>query len=113
LLDMSVFVDQSFLDKYGVTRGLASLATEKEMPIYDEIKKDKNIKYLAGGATQNSIRGAAWMLGALGYTGKVHMTGSISEDENGQILTKAATDAGVQTHFFFTQRNTELADVLS
>ena len=38
LLDISVELnDNTLLDKYELQRGMACLATEKQMPIYDEI----------------------------------------------------------------------------
>jgi adenosine kinase len=102
---MSVTTTQEFLDKYDIKRGLACLATEKELPLYDEIKKDSNIKYLAGGATQNSIRGAAWALSASGQKGVAHMTGSISDDENGKLLKDSATSAGVVPNYFYSKKH--------
>jgi adenosine kinase len=59
LLDMSVNVEPAFLEKYGIKPANATLAEEKDMPLFEEVEKDANIKYVAGGATQNSIRGAA------------------------------------------------------
>jgi adenosine kinase len=75
------------------------------MPLFEEIKKDPNIKYIAGGATQNSIRGAAWMLTAAGKPGVVHMTGSISSDETGNILKSCCEKAGVLPNYFYSKQH--------
>lgn len=117
LLDMSVNVTEQFLEKYGIQKANATMASEKDLPLFDEIKTDPNIKYLAGGATQNSIRGAAvrslllrwpkthfaylqWMLRHAGHNDLCYMTGSISKDENGDLLVQAARDAGVIPNYF-------------
>jgi adenosine kinase len=105
LLDMSVNVTEEFLEKYGIKKANASMATEKELPLFDEIKTDPNIKYLAGGATQNSIRGAAWMLSHSGKSKLCYMTGSISRDENGALLVKAAEEAGVVPNFYYSSKH--------
>jgi adenosine kinase len=105
LLDMSVNVTEEFLEKYGIQKANASMASEKDLPLFDEIKSDPNIKYLAGGATQNSIRGAAWMLAHAGKSNKTYMTGSISKDENGDLLAKAAQDAGVIPNYYYSTKH--------
>eukprot|EP00808_Paulinella_micropora_P027736 g65619.t1 len=63
LLDMSADVPLSFLKKYDVKPREAMLATEKQMPLYKELEDMHDVSYIAGGATQNSIRVAQWMLG--------------------------------------------------
>merc|ERR1719238_1484882 len=44
------------------------------MPLYEELQKKEGVEYIAGGAAQNSIRVAQWMLqipGATSYIGCV------------------------------------------
>jgi len=62
LLDISAVVDQPFLTKYGVELNNAILAEEKHAPMYEDMIKNFEVEYIAGGATQNSIRVAQWML---------------------------------------------------
>jgi len=38
------------------------LAEEKHVPMYKELAAMSEVEYIAGGATQNSIRIAQWML---------------------------------------------------
>jgi adenosine kinase len=38
------------------------LAEEKHVPMYRELASMSEVEYIAGGATQNSIRIAQWML---------------------------------------------------
>lgn len=56
LLDMTVVGDQNLLDKYDLKNNNAILAEEKHMPLYEELMKNKNIEYTAGGSAQNSLR---------------------------------------------------------
>lgn len=80
LLDMQVTGGEKLLEKYGLKSNDAILAEEKHSPMwdcrdgflhlrpirfwpltesYDEIKRDYQVTYVAGGASQNAARGAA------------------------------------------------------
>jgi len=59
---MTVVGDQNLLDKYGLKNNNAILAEEKHMPLYEELMKNKNIEYTAGGSAQNSLRVAQVLL---------------------------------------------------
>jgi len=92
LLDISAEVTQETLDKYDLKGGNAILAEEKHMPLFAELKEKPDVKYVAGGATQNSIRVAQWMLQEPGMTAYM---GCIGEDEFGQKLADACKADGV------------------
>lgn len=55
------------------------------------------MEYIAGGATQNSIRVAQWMLGR--DTGKTAYIGCIGKDKFGEKLKDAARADGVAVHY--------------
>merc|ERR1719160_2228574 len=55
-----------------------------------------NVKYIAGGATQNSIRVAQWMLQEAGATAYM---GCVGKDENGAKLRAAAEKDGVKVAY--------------
>ena len=63
LLDISTAVKTEFIEKYGLKANDAILYEKED--IYDDLKKDygSTIEHIAGGATQNSIRVAQWILG--------------------------------------------------
>ena len=44
------------------------LAEDKHLPMYKEMVDSFKVGYVAGGATQNSIRVAQWMLGSSAKT---------------------------------------------
>merc|ERR1711992_253646 len=93
LLDISAEVDQGVLDKYELKAGDAILAEEKHQPLFGEMVKLPNVQYIAGGATQNTIRVAQWMMqqeGASAYMG------CIGKDENGSKLQNACGTDGVK-----------------
>jgi len=100
LLDISVTVDRTFLEKYHKKAGDATLAAEADLPLYKEIVEFQDVLYIAGGATQNSIRGAQWIVPKKGTT---HYFGGVGDDENGKILKKAAEMDGVQTHYYISK----------
>ena len=62
LLDISAEVPLTFLEKFGCTLNNAILAEDKHIALYTELVASYPVQYIAGGATQNSIRVAQWML---------------------------------------------------
>jgi len=58
--------------------------------------KNYEVQYIAGGAGQNSIRAAQWMLQGENMTGYI---GCIGNDENGKRLKESATQDGVKVHY--------------
>ncbi|KAL0375070.1 UNVERIFIED_CONTAM: Adenosine kinase [Sesamum radiatum] len=96
LLDISAIVDQGFLDKYALKSNNAILAEDKHLPMYDEMTSKYKVEFIAGGATQNSIRVAQWMLQIPGATGYI---GSIGKDKYGEEMKKNAKQAGVNVHY--------------
>lgn len=97
LLDISAEVPLNFLEKYGVKLNNAILAEEIHAPLYDELIKSFPVQYIAGGATQNSIRVAQWMLGQ--YPGATAYFGAIGDDSYGTTLETCARNDGVLVHY--------------
>ena len=97
LLDISADVPTSYLEKYGLKPNDAILAEEKHMPIYQElIDQYQPVKYIAGGATQNSIRVAQWMLQRERATSYI---GCIGKDNFGIQLKGKAEGDGVRVQY--------------
>lgn len=96
LLDISAVVDQSVVDKWGVKMADQILAEDKHKPLYADLVKTHKVEYIAGGATQNSIRVAQWMSGAAGCTGYV---GCVGADSFGEQLETAARADGVNVQY--------------
>jgi len=96
LLDISAEVKTDLLQKYELKAGNAILAEEKHLPLYKELVDNYKVEYIAGGAAQNTIRSAQWMLQSPGATGYI---GCIGNDENGKVIKAAAEKDGVTTHY--------------
>mmetsp|Transcript_3240 Transcript_3240/g.4408 ORF Transcript_3240/g.4408 Transcript_3240/m.4408 type:complete len:354 (-) Transcript_3240:242-1303(-) len=96
LLDISSDVDMEYVKKYELKMSNAILAEEKHMPIYGELMKNEDVKYIAGGATQNSIRVAQWMMQAKGATSYI---GCVGKDEYAKKLTECAAGDGVRVEY--------------
>lgn len=96
LLDISAVVDQEFLDKYDVKLNNAILAEEKHRPMYEDLASKYSVDYIAGGATQNSIRIAQWMLQIPGATSYM---GCIGKDKFGEEMKKKSSGDGVRVHY--------------
>lgn len=97
LLDISAAVSEDVLSRYGLEANNAILAEDKHMPLYEELASVKDVVYHAGGATQNSIRVAQWMLNTIGATSYF---GAIGDDEFGETMTKCCADDGVNVQYY-------------
>lgn len=96
LLDISCVVDEAFLEKYGLTLNNAILAEDKHLPIYKELAGRPDVEYIAGGATQNTIRIAQWMLREPKATSYI---GCVGKDEFGDRMYKLASEGGVNIQY--------------
>jgi len=99
LLDISADVGQDVLDKYDVKLDSAILAEEAHMPIYEDLINNHNAGFIAGGATQNSIRIAQWMLKSSNVEDATAFMGCVGEDAYGKTLKECAEKDGVKTHY--------------
>jgi len=98
LLDISATVGQDLLDKYDVKMDSAILAEEKHQPLFKELVEKYDPKYIAGGATQNTIRVAQWMMSAK-QPKRTAFFGCVGDDESGKTLEKCAQSDGVHVHY--------------
>jgi adenosine kinase len=103
LLDISANVGQELLDKYGLKLNNAILAEESHRPLFEELVANHEVEYIAGGATQNSIRVAQWMLQEPEATGYI---GCIGKDSFGRTLRECATRDGVTLHYLEDEKET-------
>ncbi|KAG2153589.1 Ribokinase-like protein [Suillus bovinus] len=91
LLDVQVTNGEELLKKYDLKANDAILAEEKHMSIYEEIVKHK-VTYVAGGASQNAARGAAYVLPA----NSVVYTGCVGDDDLAEQLREANRREGLK-----------------
>jgi len=103
LLDISSEVPQEVLDKYEVSLNNAVLAEDKHLPVYKELVEKYSPQYIGGGATQNSIRVAQWMLSAYDMPNSTAFMGCIGKDEFGEQLSSCAKADGVLAHYMIDE----------
>jgi adenosine kinase len=101
LLDISAHVSEDILKKYDLKMGNAILAEPKHLPLYEELVKNYKVDYTAGGAAQNTIRAAQWMIQVPKATGYI---GGVGNDDLGKKLKEAAESDGVTTHYLVTDK---------
>ncbi|XP_055628467.1 uncharacterized protein LOC129769953 [Toxorhynchites rutilus septentrionalis] len=101
LLDISATVDEQFLANYELLPNNAILAEEKHMPIYNELIEKFSADYIAGGSVQNSFRVAQWILQQPGIA---VFFGCVGKDKYAEILSKKATDDGVNVQYQFCEQ---------
>ncbi|KAK7115892.1 uncharacterized protein [Littorina saxatilis] len=93
LLDITVYTNASFLQRYDLEPNNAIIATEKHQEMFHDMVENMEPAYLAGGATQNSIRVAQWLLQ------RQHATtffGGVGDDKFRHILEDKAAEVGVK-----------------
>merc|ERR1712190_23085 len=95
-LDISDNVDKAMLEKYGLEAGGIILAEEKHQPLFAEMAARPGVQYIAGGATQNSIRVAQWMLQTPSATAYM---GCVGKDEFADKMKASCENDGVKTAY--------------
>jgi len=100
LLDILSVVNVEFVKKFNLKENDAILAEEKHMPLYDDLIKNYEVQYVPGGATQNSIKVAQWILKDK-Y--KSAYTGCIKDDNFGKILSESCEKIGVRPLYQYNQ----------
>ncbi|XP_028982718.1 adenosine kinase isoform X2 [Betta splendens] len=98
LLDICAVVDKDFLDKYSLKPNDQILAEDKHKELFEEIVKKFKVEYHAGGATQNSVKIAQWMIQEPHKVGTFF--GCIGKDKFGEILKTKAAEAHVDAHYY-------------
>lgn len=101
LLDITAEVDDNFLKKYNLKPNDAILADESHKNIFHEMIERFQVDYVPGGATQNSIRIAQWLIGVPRATSFV---GCIARDKFGEILESKVREAGVNAAYMYTDK---------
>ncbi|GMH09809.1 hypothetical protein Nepgr_011650 [Nepenthes gracilis] len=97
LLDISAVVDEEFMNKYDIKPNNAILADKKHLLMYEEMSTKYRVEYTAGGATQNSMRVAQWMLQKPGATSYI---GCIGKDKFGEEMKHNVKLSGVNAHYY-------------
>jgi len=94
LLDISAVVDTKMLEKYNLKADDAILYEKED--IFEDLKSNYSVEYIAGGATQNSIRVAQWILKK---PNSVAYFGCVGEDKDSETLCKVASESGVGVQY--------------
>lgn len=101
LLDLQFDTNAEYLAKYALKADDAILAEEKHLPIFEEAIQEKSLVVVAGGAAQNTARGAQYILPA----DSVVYFGSVGKDVYADKLIAANAQYGLKTQYM-VQENT-------
>ena len=104
LLDISAEVTPEFLTKWSLAANSAILAEEKQKGMVEDMIASfgSSVKYTAGGATQNSLRVAQWLLRTRNVCS---FTGCVADDHFGHEMRKRATADGVNVQYMITKED--------
>ncbi|KAL1571083.1 adenosine kinase [Candida albicans] len=95
LLDLQAKVEKDYLQKYDLKDNDAILADPKHMPIFEELIKRDDLVLVAGGAAQNTARGAQYIL----PPNSVVYFGSVGKDIYAERLNQANEEYGLTTKY--------------
>ncbi|ODH51631.1 hypothetical protein GX48_02302 [Paracoccidioides brasiliensis] len=87
--------DAAMLEKYGLKPNDAILAEEKHMGLYEDLIQNHDARLIAGGAAQNTARGAQYIL----PPNSVLYIGCVGKDKYAEILQEACNKAGLHTEY--------------
>jgi adenosine kinase len=89
--------DDALLKQYELKANDAILAEEKHMTLYEELIQNRKAQLLAGGAAQNTARGAQYLL----PPDSTVFFGCVGKDKYSEILDKANKEAGLATRYLY------------
>ncbi|KAK8048344.1 adenosine kinase [Apiospora phragmitis] len=95
LLDIQAQGNEALLEKYGLKANDAILAEEKHKPLYEDLLTNYDAKLIAGGAAQNTARGAQYIL----PPNSVVYLGGAGDDKYAAILHDAVKAAGLRVEY--------------
>ena len=93
--DIQAVGNEALLEKYGLKANDAILAEEKHQPIYEDLLNNYEAKLIAGGAAQNTARGAQYIL----PPNSVVYLGGAGDDKYAAILRDACKQAGLRVEY--------------
>ncbi|KAF2271613.1 Ribokinase-like protein [Westerdykella ornata] len=99
LLDIQGVGDEKLLEKYGLKANDAILAEPKHMGLYEDLLQNHNAKLIAGGAAQNTARGAQYIL----PPDSTVYIGCIGKDKYGEMLKEICAKEGVRTEYRYDE----------
>ncbi|KAF2084053.1 Ribokinase-like protein [Saccharata proteae CBS 121410] len=100
LLDIQGQGDAKLLEKYGLKPNDAILAEEKHMGLYEDLLQNHNAKLIAGGAAQNTARGAQYILPPQ----SVVYVGCVGKDKYADILKDAVSQVGLRVEYRYDEK---------
>ncbi|EIE81436.1 hypothetical protein G6F46_000217 [Rhizopus delemar] len=99
LLDIQCNPSEELLKKYNLKSNDAILADASHQPLYKEIVDNYKVAYVAGGAAQNTARGAQYFLPPK----SVIYMGCVSDDQFAETMKEAAEADGLTTNYEITK----------
>jgi len=99
LLDIQGQGDEALLNQYGLKANDAILAEEKHLTLYEELIQNRSAALIAGGAAQNTARGAQYILPA----DSVVFFGCVGKDKYADILQAANKEAGLAVRYRYDE----------
>ncbi|KAI8979686.1 Ribokinase-like protein [Mycotypha africana] len=99
LLDIQCKPSKDLLEKYKLKANDAILADASHESLYKEIVDNYEVAYVAGGAAQNTARGAQYLL----PPNSTAYMGCASDDDFGKKMADAAKADGLYTNYQITQ----------
>lgn len=94
-IDIQAVGTEELLKKYNLKANDAILASPEHIPLYDDLLNNYDAMLIAGGAAQNTARGASYILPA----NSVVYLGGVGDDKYAAILRDAVKQVGLRVEY--------------
>ena len=108
LLDISAKVSKGFLQKFKLNVNDQVLSQPHHKDLLNEMVRDYNVDYIAGGSGQNTCRAIQRLLPKF----TAIYVGSIGSDEYGRILKRKSEECGIRAEYQVSKKPTGTCAVL-
>ena len=98
IVDISAEIEKEVVEKYSLPWGQTVFANEKNIGIFEELEKRKDVSYIPGGSIQNSLRVCSWCLKMCKTPKtkkKITMLGCTGDDSYRKKIIDALEESGV------------------
>ncbi|KAF2395958.1 adenosine kinase [Trichodelitschia bisporula] len=100
LLDIQAVGNEALLEKYGLKANDAILAEDKHLDLYEDLLQNYDAKLIAGGAAQNTARGAQYIL----PPNSAVFIGSVGKDKYSETLKETCAKAGLRVEYRYDDK---------
>lgn len=97
--------DNAIMNKYKLEKGMATLATPEQIPMYAEIWANPARVSTLGGSALNSVRAQRYAARQASNETKLVYFGCIGQDDQGKVIVEKLNEVGIEGKFAVTDQD--------